>query len=383
MSDETTITRLRRAAADTAPSSPFDLDKVVRGGRARVRRRRLGTGAGVVALALAAGLVLPSSPVSVLDGEVARPPGTDHRPDPVVSDVVADDPVKSALWQAVHATLPGEVELAAEVGGDPFEPSLALQLRRGGEQFRADVVLFDVLDPMAGTERFRPCTRPEPLLEVVQDGRPCVEEPDDAGRWRVVADVLNGGTGLSILQDDAAGVLITWDLADTPTLERDEVAAIAEAAFTVGTGRRADWSTGLDLEAVAAGWGETLTMLESELELGMLGQRRPTEVDVPGTGRGAVIDALQTLDEVEVDLEVWQRAAPYEAVCETITEACSPLPGRVTEGAPDDPGSQVVRAAVGTRAGLVLRVGTTDEAVRPGMVAALERLAADLPRADR
>ncbi|SDU61362.1 hypothetical protein [Jiangella alkaliphila] len=374
MTDET-ITQLRGAAATTEPPAPFDLDAAVRGGRARVRRRRR-TGAGVVAaaVAVAAGLALPSSPASVFDGEAARQPRTEDVPQPVVAPVVADDPMKSAVWAAVDEALPPDVEPVADIVGDPVEPSLALQLRRGDQRFAATVIVHE--DP---AEAFRPCSEPTPELGVTVAPWPCVEGEDDAGRWRVQADVLGGGTGLVSLVDGTNGVLVTWDVLEGVTLTRDEGTALAEAALSVAAEGTIAWSTGVDLEATEAGWDELRSAVEAELDRGALTELSPPDFAIEDTGRGQVIGRYVLPDGVEVEVEVWQRAAPYDAVCLTVTNACSPLPGQSVETGQDERSGQEVSTQLGSRAVVALRIASYDQAL-DSMVAAVERVAELLPR---
>lgn len=376
MTDET-ITQVRRAAAATEPLEPFDLDAVVRGGRARVRRRHIGAGAAVAALAVvAASLALPSSPVSVVDGEVARQPLTEHAPPPVVAPVVADDPMRSAVWRAVEDALPADVVLAADVTGDPVEPTLSLQLQRGDQRFAATVIVHE-----DRADAFRPCSEPKPEMGVTVAPRPCVEGQDDAGRWRVQADVLGGGTGLVSLLDGTYGVLMTWEVRDGVTLTRDEATALAEAALSVAAEGAIAWSTGVDLEAAVAGWDELRSAVETELDLDPLTEWSPPEFEVERLGSGRLVGRAVLPDGAEVEVEVWQRAAPYEAVCLTITNACSPLLGQSVETGADDPSDQVVSTQLGSRVGVVLRIASRDE-VPEDMVAAVERVAELLPRVD-
>lgn len=377
MTDET-ITQLRGAAATTEPPAPFDLDAAVRGGRARVRRRRR-TGAGVVAaaVAVAAGLALPSSPASVFDGEAARQPRTEDVPQPVVvSPAVADDPMKSAVWAAVDEALPPDVEPVADIVGDPAEPSLALQLQRGDQRFAASVIVHE-----DRADAFRPCSEPTPELAVTVAPRPCVEGQDDVGRWRVQADVMGGGTGLVSLLDGTYGVLVTWDVTEGVTLTRDEAAALAEAALSVAAEGTIAWSTGVDLEAAVAGWDEVRPAVEAELDRGALTELHPPDFEIEDTGRGQVIGRYVLPDGVEVEVEVWQRAAPYDAVCLTVTNACSPLPGQSVETGQDERSGQEVSTQLGSRAGVALRIASYDQAPE-SMVAAVERVAELLPRWD-
>ncbi|SDU74806.1 hypothetical protein [Jiangella alkaliphila] len=323
-------------------------ERVARGRarRARALRRRAGGGV-LVAAAVAAALVLPSSPISVVDAEVAQAPTTGgSRADAVVSPEVADDPLKLAMWEAVDDVLPSDVRLVENsyVYDSGPGPNLYLSLERGDVRFSLSVWMQNSRPDLPD---FRPCT--EPVLPLVPSSRwaNCEQGSDDEGRWRAIGD--DGLNTQLVLDGGPAAVALRWGVhyegdevddngmpieTETP-LTADEADRIADAVWSVGAQHTpAELVSGVDLRATADdAWPDIKAALEESF--GPLTVVTPVDGDVTETVEGVQVQtglvsaAYATADGTRVDVAVWQRDRLYQPMCVEHYDECITFPGAV------------------------------------------------------
>lgn len=347
-------------------------EDLARGRAARVRRRRrrvAGTVA-VTAAAAAVALAVPVSPLSLIDvrGPAVSPATGDSADLP---PEVADDPIKLALWKAVDKALPADIHVEEPVGAT--DGGVYVALVRDGLSFGLTVWLQEARPDL---EEFRPCSTPTPVEFYVQSS--CEEGYDGDGRWRVMAEALDGRYGVAILEGGPASVTLRWDRVGYPppdcegdvcqavseedvevtgNLTTVEAGAIAEGAWSVGARYSpADLATGIDLEATFDQWPDLVTTLESALEIGELTPAEPSGVVADIDGQiGSITGSYATADGETVDVLVWQKERLYDPFCADRT--CNFLPDQSMSTDDRQESSNIGRASLGSIFGLGLRAG--------------------------
>ncbi|WP_026877041.1 hypothetical protein [Jiangella gansuensis] len=385
------LKELLESALAGEPARGVSADAVVARGRARrARRLRRRAGAGVLVItAAAAGLALPSSPVSVVDAEVAQAPTTGGvRADAVLSPAVADDPVKLEMWEAVDDALPSDVRLVEDsyVYGDTPGPGLYLSLERGDVRFSLSVWLQNSRPDLAD---YRPCTEPEPLMGESSLWSDCEQGADDDGRWRVVGSDDGRDTFL-ILDGEPAAVALRWGVnydgaevddqgmpLETKTaLTEAEADRVADAVWSVGARHTpAELVSGVDLEATSgAAWAQIEAALEEAF--GQLTVVEPVDGEVRASAGGVDVQTglvsatYETADGVRVDVAVAQKDRLYEPMCIERYGECSLFPGAVHAFGTGDPAAgQAASGTLGQRGTLVVRT----DAASPELEAAVNR----------
>ncbi|MBB5791386.1 hypothetical protein [Jiangella mangrovi] len=343
-------------------------DDVDRGRRSlRRRRRRWTAGGALVAAVSAAVLVLPASPLSLVDGD---PADLDEviRDEAVAGPDGGVDALEQEMWQAVEAVLPGDVGPAADFapGGDGPGPDLSLRLERRGAPFTVRVWLQEArTDP----EAFRPCSRPGTALEVTGGWQDCQEGADSDGRWRISADV-DQNDHITVLEGDGAAVTVVRPAGTGVTLTQDETDAVADAVWQVGRDRPAEQlRTAIDMDAAAseATVDDVVAVLQERLGLGTFGFRTSglthSALSELGPDSASVWGRYVTTSGVGVDVVLWQKDRVYEPLCISAVDGCLAHPGSVVyfgnelAGRYDGPS---LLLPAGPRGGLWLHLGSTD-----------------------
>lgn len=343
-------------------------EDIARGRRSlRRRRRRWTTGGTLVAAVSAAVLVLPASPLSLVDGDPAHL-DQEVRDETAVGPDGGIDALEQEMWQAVEAVLPDDVAPAPDflTGGDGPGPDLLLRLERRTVPFTVRVWLQEAGDD---PEAFRPCSRPGTALEVTGGWQACEEGTDSEGRWRISADV-DQRDHITVLEGDAAAVTVVRPAGSGATLTQDETDAVADAVWRVGNDRPADeLRTAIDMDTAAseATVDDVVAVLEERLGLGTFSFRTSgltrnalTEL---GPDSASVWGRYVTTSGVGVDVVLWQKDRVYEPLCISAVDGCLAHPGSVVyfgnelAGRYDGPS---LLLPAGPRGGLWLHLGSTD-----------------------
>lgn len=358
------------------PAGEIRPDEDIARGRARrrrVMRRRAGGGVLVIA-AVAAGLALPSSPVTLVDGEVATDPPAEHEPrDVVLAPEVIDNPIEQEMWAAVDASLPADVELASgsQVAGLGPGPNLYLDLVRGEATFSLSVWLQNARPDLAA---YRPCDPSDP-----QYGRmwsQCSHGTDDHDRWWVVGNV--GGDGSVMLEGGTASVAIRWrtnsavvfdeqgnELAPYDSLLTEaEARTVAAAVWTAGSAHTEDeLRSGVDLDATAQAWPDLVAALERNFGFELI----PADPDaaVPAVDItdaenqvGTVSATYRTAAGTEVTIGVLQGDRHAQPWCADGLRYCLLYPGTMMQMDDDPTPADASNEGAGQRGGLLV---TSDE----------------------
>ncbi|WP_166346979.1 hypothetical protein [Phytoactinopolyspora limicola] len=356
--------RLRALFADAVtqdPPSPGLPDDDITRGRARrarhLRRRVAGSGAGAAAL-VAAALVVPASPLSLIEGErdgspnSVQPAAATSLDGAPLSPEVADDPLLLEMWEAVSAVLPEDVHFAENppvgVSQGPYgTPSIVLNLQRGDNGDREFWLNIYLAPARPDLDAFRPCTNPPPTSFTWQEPDECEEGRTNNDHWRIAAEV--GTTGVTILENESASVIVQWDVmgADQSAYEilsKEHADTIADAALAVGERHdNDDLFNGIDLVGTLAAWPDVRADVEEALDLGPLTPVEPDDgareggVFDPETGALADIDEqwqsgtitarYTTEDGLNVDVLIWQKGRLYDTFCHDRLAGCAVLPG--------------------------------------------------------
>jgi hypothetical protein len=375
-------------------------DDVARGRALRARKMRQragGIGAGAAVL-VAGALVVPASPLSLIDdgGPDATQPATSTVAGTPVAPEVADDPLLRSLWEAVEAELPDDVTLVEDsyvYDAGPGATGLYLSLERQERWFTLNVYLQNARPDLA---EFRPCTDPHPMVDTWASAEECEEGYDAGDRWRVMSERHSPFQRLTVLEgDSAAAILILRETdlsidedgtildAGGAILSAEETDALTSAASAVGERQDpADLANGIDLSGTLAAWPEMQATLEEKLDLGPLTPVPPAEGsdhegvydDATGTladidpqwQSGTIAARYVTDDGVEIDVVLWQKDRIYDTFCHDRMSSCEPLPGAGTghDEASDALIGPGVTGSLGDRAGLYVVVGT-GELVHP------------------
>lgn len=358
-------------------------EDIARGRRSLTRlRRRWAGGATLVAAAAAVALVVPASPLSIVDGGPAGLDVADETQDDAVAEPGDVDRLEQDMWQAVEDVLPADVSTAAGfvAGGDGPGPDLSLQLQRDGAAFAVRVWLQEA---RSEPDAFRPCSRPGTALEVAGGWQPCDEGTDALGRWRVAADV-DPRDHVTVLEGGTAAVTVVRPVSGA-TLTQAETDAVADAVWRVGDGRPAgELRTAVDLDqAVAAETVENVVaVLEERLGLGAFSFRTSglthSGLSELGPDSASVWGRYVTDSGVGVDVVLWQKDRIYEPLCISAVDGCLAHAGSVAylgnELAGRYPGPSLLVPA-GPRGGLWVHLGSTDPELEQRLEAAVAEAA--------
>ncbi|NED95597.1 hypothetical protein G1H11_09760 [Phytoactinopolyspora alkaliphila] len=356
--------------------------------RARKLRQRVG-GVGVGAAALVAGaLVVPASPLSLIDGDGPDPSQAATMADGApLAPEVADDPLLRGVWDAVQAELPDDVELVEDsyVYGSRYGGTgIYLSLERDERWFTLTVSLQNARPDL---DEFRPCSEPDPKISGWTYTESCDEGYDDEGRWRVIAEEAPSIGRVTVLEDPEAAAMVQLNQPDAEASDQstdwsltvEETDAIADAVWTVGSEQNErDLVKGIDLSGTHETWPQLHTALEDQLGMGELtpvtaddatgGEAVDEEsgivanIDSQGQS-GSIAARYVTEDGVEVDLIVWQKDRLYDTFCHDRIDSCQLVPGLSVargEGAPDGLVGPGAMGQLGDRAGMYIMVGTGD-----------------------
>lgn len=357
-------------------------EDVARGRRRRRHVRRVRTsGFGAVAAVAVAIVLVPASPLTLVDREVTggvpldgvrsgsaeEPAEPEGRPD--VHPDVQGDQVKSDMWTAISAALPPDVGIADDwfVPHMGPEPRIFVRLERGGVEFVVDALLQNGREDF---DSYRPCSDPMPGA-AAGAVTPCDERRDQQGRWQVVTGSNEAGRSPDrtiVVEDTSASAAVRWETSGV-TLTGSEAAAVADALWRVGARHQgAALASGIDMDQLVATWPDRMAVVERALGLGELtrtnGAATPSVEPLPGStptsaDTGWFVTSYEAPGGAEVRLAVWQKGRSYEPVCVPALDVCSGPGGQRPHFAPrvGSPWTGAVsEARLGPRGGLLISV---------------------------